>query len=77
MNFKKELKMVNNTLKLFGQASIEVTANGSDREKLEILLASYAERLKAANPQYKHFKNNRQIPEMIVQYLVTQIDKTK
>lgn len=77
MNIKKQYQAVNDTLKLFGEAPIKIPSTGSDREKLEFLLDSYAEKLKAANPQYKSFKNNKQIPEMIIQYLVTQINNEK
>ena len=74
MNVNKEYKTVNEMLKLFGQAPIEVPSTGSAKEKIEFLLNTYAEKLKAANPQYRKFKDNRQIPEMIIQYLVSAID---
>jgi hypothetical protein len=75
VNVKKEYKTVNEALKMFGETPIEVPTKGSDKEKIEFLLNSYAEKLKAANPQFRMFKNNRQIPEMIVQYLVSVVDK--
>lgn len=53
MNTKKEYKTVNETLKMFGEAPIEVPSKGSDKKKLDFLLNSYAEKLKAANPQYR------------------------
>jgi hypothetical protein len=77
MNIEKEYQTVNEMLKFFGHTPIQVPTTGSARQKLEHLLDAYAEKLKIANPQYQMFRNNREIPEMLIQYIVGRIEKLK
>lgn len=77
MNITKEYKVVNEMLAMFGETPVIMPSTGSDRVKLEFLLDAYAEKLKAANPQYRMFKDNRMIPDMIVMYIVKLLGRTK
>lgn len=69
MNAKKEYKTVNSALEFFGEAPIPMPDCGTDEEKIRHLLDKYAERLKANHPQYRVFKKNTEIREMICMHL--------
>jgi|GEM_PF-1249529 len=70
MNAKEEYGVVYTALREWaGQPLVKMTDNGTDREKVEYLLDQYASRLKKKFWKYRIYWNNRNIPEMICQYL--------
>ncbi len=71
MNVVKEYEAVNATLAWVGQDPIAVPSDGADRQKIEFLLNTYAEKLKLAVPKYRVCKDNRLIPELVVQHLMS------
>ena len=77
INVVKEYELVNHVLTWFGQDPIETPSEGTNRQKIEFLLNTYAERLKRDVPKYKDIKNNRLIPDMVVQYLVSVLQAEK
>ena len=77
MNVAKEYKAVNAILTRFGEDPIAVPSDGTDRQKIEFLLNTYAESLKQAVPNYRNLKDNRLIPEIVVQHLVSILEGKK
>lgn len=77
MNISKEYKTVNGLLAMLGQAPIDLPSAGTNREKLEYLLDTYAAKLKAAQPQYQHIADNRLIPDLIVMHIVKLLERAK
>ena len=69
MNVKEAYRTTNGILTHFGQEPIAVPNTGDDRSKIEYLLNEYARRLKKRFWRYWIYTNNRQIPEMVCQYL--------
>lgn len=61
--------MTNEVLAQFDQKPIAMPDTGNDCSKIEHLLNEYASRLKKQFWRYRFYANNRQIPEMICQYL--------
>lgn len=77
MNVVKEYEVVNAALTWVGQDPIPVPLDGTSRQKIEILLNTYVEKLKRAVPKYRNCKDNRLIPELVVQHLVSILEGTK
>lgn len=77
MNADKAYEAVNAGLALIGQAPIAAPSDGTDRQKIEFLFNTYVARLKLAVPKYQGLKNDRLIPDMGVQYLVSVLDGNK
>jgi hypothetical protein len=70
MNVEEAYEMANAVLTQFaGQEPISMPDLGTNREKVEHLLEEYARRLKKEFWRYRIYKNNRNIPEMMCQYL--------
>lgn len=72
---EKAVKIVNEVLKMVGEEQIHMPATGTTKDRLEVVLDLYAEKLVSKNPQYKAFVNKRDIPEMAVMCLKNLIDK--
>jgi CTP:phosphocholine cytidylyltransferase-like protein len=60
---------------MVGEKLIQEPKQGTLKDKLEFLLDKYTEKLIKTNPQYKIFKNKKDIPEMIVLYLKKEIER--
>jgi len=76
MNLVKEAtNAVNEVLKMVGEELIPLPKDGSTKQRLETLLDIYTDKLIDKNPQYKKFKNKKDIPEMVVMYLKDMINK--
>jgi hypothetical protein len=72
---KEATNIVNEVLKLVGEEPISIPTDGTTKQRLEALLNIYTDKLVIANPKYKCINNNRDIPDMVVNYLVSMIDK--
>jgi GTP cyclohydrolase I len=72
---KEATKIVNDVLKMFGEELIEEPKQETPKDKLEFLLDKYTDKLIKKNPQYKIFKNKKDIPEMVVLYLKKEIER--
>lgn len=72
---KEATKIVNDVLKMVGEELIEEPNQGNPKDKLEFLLDKYTDKLIEKNPQYKIFKNKKDIPEMVVLYLKKEIER--
>jgi hypothetical protein len=66
---------INEALKMFDEEPLSVPTEGTIRQRLEVLLDVYTDRLVAKQPNYQIFSNKKEIPDMIVMYLVKMIDK--
>lgn len=77
VNVVKEYEIVNAALTWIGQDPIEIPSEGTDRQKIEFLLNTYAERLKRNVSKYRYIKNNRLIPDMVVQHLISVLEAEK
>lgn len=71
MNAAKTYEVVNAGLALVGQDRITAPSDGTDRQKVEFLFKTYVERLRRDVPAYVAIKDDRLIPDMGVQYLVS------
>ena len=70
MNVKEAYTSNNEVLvKLAGHFPIEMPDHGTDYEKVQYLLDEYARLLKRKYWRYRLFRDNRNIPEIICQYL--------
>lgn len=74
MNAAKTYKEINQLLAVVGESPIPLPAQGTEREKVEALLKTYAARLRQAVPRYRKVKDDRQIVDMGVLYLVKILD---
>lgn len=74
---KEAKNVLNEVLKMVGEEPIQRPTEGTARQRLEALLEIYTERLVGKNPQYKAFKNKKDIPDMIVMYLNKMIAQQK
>jgi hypothetical protein len=77
MNAVKEYEVVNAALTWVGQDPIAVPLDGTDQTKIEFLLNTYAERLRRAVPGYGELQDNRLIPDLVVQHLVSVLGEGK
>ena len=77
MNVVKEYEAVNAALAWVGHDPIIAPSDGTDRQKIQFLLNTYAERLKRAVPEYKGLEDNRLIPDLVVQHLVSVLGDRK
>jgi hypothetical protein len=71
MDVVKEYEAVNAALAMVRQDPMAAPSDGTDRQKIEFLLSTYVARLKLAVPAYQQLKDNRLIPDLVVQHLVS------
>jgi hypothetical protein len=74
---KEATNVINEVLKLVGEEPIQRPTEGTARQQLEALFEIYTEKLVAKNPQYKVFKNKKDMPDMVVMYLNKMIAQQK
>ena len=77
MNVVKEYEGVNAALIWVGQDPITAPLDGTGRQKIEFLLNAYVQKLKLAVPKYRDCKDNRSIPDLVVQHLVSVLEGNK
>ena len=68
-------KTVNDILRFGGENLISLPIDGTNKQRLEILLDLYIDKLIAKNPQYENRNNKKEIPDMVVNYLQVMINK--
>ena len=77
MNATEEYETVNSLLRMIGEGEIPEPATGTDREKVEHLLAVYTERLKEKVSKYKSLPDDSLIPDAMLAYLRSQLKESE
>lgn len=77
MTAKQALEMANGILASIGQEPMSVTlGNGTAKDDLGAVLRAYIARVRKNRPELKDIPD-RMIPDMVVQHLLQELDKTE